>query len=116
MLVGYMDVALGYQDLSVGPPRVVPRADGRFDVTFRHRPPEGTRTVQIAGSFNRDYSPDQTLMGPDDRGIYAATVPLPAGEYKYKYVHDGKSYRHDPANWRQAGYFNDSVLEVGKVR
>ena len=53
MLVGYMDVALDYQDLSVGPPRVVARADGQFDVTFRHHPPEGTKTVHLAASFQQ---------------------------------------------------------------
>jgi hypothetical protein len=30
MLIGYMDVALDYQDLSIGPPRVTARADGQF--------------------------------------------------------------------------------------
>ena len=39
---------------------------------------------------------------------------VPAGRYKYKYVHDGQKYRHDPANWRQNGFFNDSDLIVGK--
>jgi thiol-disulfide isomerase/thioredoxin len=114
MLIGYMEVALDYQDLSVGPPRVVARADGQFDVTFRHRPPEGTKTVHIAASFNKDYSPVQELDGPDAQGFYTATVIVPAGEYKYKYVHDGNKYRHDPSNWRQTGFFNDSVLNVGK--
>ncbi len=42
------------------------------------------------------------------------TVVVPAGKYKYKYVHDGNRYRHDPANWRQMGFFNDSELTVGK--
>ena len=27
----------------------------------------------------------------------------------------GGAYRHDPANWRQAGFFNNSVLTVGKT-
>ena len=114
MLIGYMDVALDYQDLSVGPPKITARADGKFDVTFRHRPPEGTRTVHLAASFNKDYSPVQQLDGPDDRGFFTTTVVLPAGRYWYKYVHDGKKYRHDPANWRQTGYFHDSVLVVGR--
>jgi peroxiredoxin len=116
MLIGYMDVALDYQDLSVGRPRVTARADDRFDVTFRHRPPEGTKTVHIAASFNKDYSPVQKLDGPDDRGFFTTTLVLPEGRYVYKYVQDGKNYRHDPANWRQTGYFNDSVLAVGKPK
>jgi peroxiredoxin len=114
MLVGYMNVALDYQDLSVGPPKVIARADGRFDVTFRHKPPEGTSTVRLAASFNKDYSPVQELGGPDPHGFFMATVVVPAGSYKYKYVHDGGKYRHDPANWRQMGFFNDSLLNVGR--
>jgi peroxiredoxin/mono/diheme cytochrome c family protein len=112
MLIGYMDVALDYQDLSVGPPRVVARGDGQFDVTFRHRPPQGTRTVHLAASFHKDYSPVDELEGPDQTGFFTTTVVVPAGEYKYKYVHDGNKYRHDPANWRQIDFFNDSVLSV----
>ena len=86
---------------------------GLWNGTFRHRPPEGTRTIHLAASFNKDYSPAQQLDGPDDRGFFSTTVVLPAGRYWYKYIHDGKKYRHDPANWRQTGYFNDSVLTVG---
>jgi peroxiredoxin len=116
MLIGYMDAALDYQDLSTGPPKVVARGDGQFDVTFRHHPPEGTKTVHLAASFHKDYSPAEELDGPDPQGFFTTTVVVPAGEYKYKYVHDGNKYRHDPANWRQTGYFNDSVLKVGEVK
>jgi len=116
MLIGYMSVALDYQDLSVGPPKVVARADGQFDVTFRHHPPEGTKTVHLAASFHKDYSPVDKLDGPDEKGFFTTTVVVPAGQYKYKYVHDGNKYRHDPANWRQTGYFNDSVLTVGEAK
>jgi hypothetical protein len=114
MLIGYMDLALDYQDLKVSPPKVAARGDGLFDVTFRHHPPDRTRTVHLAASFNKDYSPVQLLDGPDSEGFFTTTVAVPAGRYKYKYVHDGNKYRHDPANWRQTGFFNDSVLTVGK--
>jgi peroxiredoxin len=114
MLVGYMDVALDYQNLSDGSPKATPRDDGKFDVTFRHRPPEGTETVHLAGSFNKDWSPVQKLDGPDNQGMFTTTLVLPTGRYEYKYVQDGKNYRHDPANWRQAGFFNNSVLTVRK--
>ncbi len=76
MLIGYMYVALDNQDLSVGPPTVVARADGQFDVTFRHYPPEGTKTVQVAVSFNKDYSPVQELDGPDATGFFTTTVAI----------------------------------------
>jgi hypothetical protein len=114
MLVGYMDVTLRYQDMSVPAPTVTARADGDFDVTFTHRPPDGTKSVHLAASFNPDYSPVQELEGPDEDGIYRATIRVAPGQYKYKYVHDGTKYVHDPANWRQTGFFNDSVLVVGR--
>ena len=82
-------------------------------VNLLSNPPEGTKSVHLAASFNPDYSPVQKLDGPDERGFFATTVVVDAGEYKYKYVHNGNKYRHDPANWRQTGYFNDSVLIVG---
>ena len=81
-------------------------------MTFRHRPPDGTRRVHLAASLNKDYAPVQALAGPDAQWLYMTTVIVPAGQYKYKYVHDGNKYRHDPANWRQTGYFNDSLLTV----
>ncbi|SIO33705.1 Peroxiredoxin [Singulisphaera sp. GP187] len=115
MLVGYMDVALGYQDLSVPAPSATPRGDGDFDVTFRHRPPAGTKSVQLAATFNKDFSPVQKLDGPGPDGLYTTTISLPPGRYEYKYVQDGKHYRHDPANWQQTGFFNNSVLTIGKV-
>ena len=39
-----------------------------------------------------------------------------AGTYEYKYVLDGTRWRHDPGNRRQAGYYHNSVIEIGKVR
>lgn len=113
MLIGYMNVALGYQDLRDGPPTIASRPDGKFDVTFRHRPPEGVKTVHLAAGFNDDFSPAQELTGPDARGFFTVTVAVPTGYYKYKFVHDRQKYRHDPANWRQFGYFHDSLLTVG---
>ena len=84
-------------------------------MTFRHRPPEGVKTVYLAASFNNDYvTGPAELDGPDAQGFYTTTVAVAPGQYKYKYVHDGNKYRHDPANWRQTGFFNDSVLTVGK--
>jgi len=68
MLIGYMDVALGYQDLSVPAPSAIARGDGKFDVTFRHRPPAGTKSVHLAGTFNKDFSPVQGLDGPGPDG------------------------------------------------
>ena len=36
-------------------------------------------------------------------------------EYEYKYVLDGKAWRHDPGNRLQAGGYHNSVLKVAKA-
>jgi hypothetical protein len=98
MLIGYMDVAIGDQDLTIGPPKVIASANGKFDVTIRHRPSAGSKTVHLAASFKKDYSPCDELNGLSAEGLFTTTVIVPAGLYQYKYVHHGTKYRHDPAN------------------
>jgi 1,4-alpha-glucan branching enzyme len=89
-------------------------ADGRYEVTFRYRPPTGTKAVYLAGTFN-DWKPTARKMeGPDDSGRFHTTIALNAGNHEYKFVLDGTRWRQDPGNRRQAGYYHNSVLEVGK--
>ena len=38
------------------------------------------------------------------------------GIHEYKYLLDGAKWRHDPGNRLQAGYYHNSVLELGKAR
>jgi hypothetical protein len=52
------------------------------------------------------------MDGPDGEGFYTADVTLPAGQYEYKYVINGKEWRADPGNRDMAGYFGNSVLVV----
>jgi Glycogen recognition site of AMP-activated protein kinase len=54
------------------------------------------------------------MDGPDKEGRFEAKLTLDAGSHEYKYVLDGTRWRHDPGNRRQAGYFNNSVLVLGK--
>ena len=83
----------------------------------RHLPPSSAQGYEDGlprRQLQQDWSPVQKLDGPDKQGVFTTTLVLPAGRYEYKYVQDGKNYRHDPANWRQAGFFNNSVLTVSK--
>jgi hypothetical protein len=115
MLVGYVEIALAEQDLSLGEPTIRKRDDGRHEVTFRYRPPAGTKAVYLAGTFN-DWKPTALKMdGPDDSGRFQTKLVLNSGIYEYKYVLDGTRWRHDPANRRQAGDYHNSVLAVGKA-
>ena len=114
MLVGYVEVALADQDLALGEPTARKRDDGRYDVTFRYRPPAGTASVYLAGTFN-DWKPTALKMdGPDESGRFETKLTLDAGTHEYKYVLDGTRWRHDPGNRRQAGYYHNSVLELGQ--
>lgn len=115
MLVGYMEMALGKQDLSLPPPSVEKLAEGRYEVTFRYRAPAGTKAVFLAGTFNEWNTSKQPMTGPDDEGRFTTKLVLDGGHHEYKFVLEGKTWRHDPSNPRQAGIYNNSVLEVGKA-
>jgi 1,4-alpha-glucan branching enzyme len=116
MLVGYVEVALADQDLALGEPEARKRDDGRYDVTFRYRPPAGTASVYLAGGFNDWKQTALKMDGPDKSGEFRTTLTLDAGTHEYKYVLDGTKWRHDPGNRRQEGYYHNSVLELGKGR
>jgi peroxiredoxin len=115
MLVGYVEVALADQDFSQGGPEVHTLADGRREVIFRYKPPAGTKSVYLAGTFN-DWKPDVLEMeGPDASGRFEKKMVLNAGDYEYKFVIEGKRWRHDPGNRRQTGDYHNSVLRVAKA-
>jgi len=112
MLVGYFDMALADQDLRAGLPDVKALSDGQYEVFFHYQAPVGTKAVFLAGEFN-DWKPDAHKMdGPDAKGLFTTKLTFKPGRYEYKYVLEGKTWRHDPANPYQAGYFHNSVLSV----
>ena len=116
MLVGYVEVALADQNLSLGGPTTRKLDDGRHEVTFGYHPPAGTKSVYLAGTFN-DWKPNVLKMdGPDDSGRYQTKLVLAPGTHEYKFVLDGTRWRQDPGNGRQTGYYQNSVVEVGKSR
>jgi hypothetical protein len=55
------------------------------------------------------------MDGPDDSRRFQAKLVLAAGTYEYKYVLEGTRWRHDPGNRRQAGYYHNSVVQIGKT-
>jgi peroxiredoxin/mono/diheme cytochrome c family protein len=116
MLVGYVEVALADQNLSLGGPTIRKLDDGHHEVTFRYCPPAGTQAVYLAGTFN-DWKPNALKMdGPDDSGRYQTKLILDPGTHEYKFVLDGTRWRQDPGNGRQTGDYHNSVVEVGKSR
>ena len=93
-------------------PAVRPVGDS-YEVTFRYKPPEGTKSVAVVGTFNDWDKAASPLAGPEADGYYAATLPLDAGTYEYKYVMDGEVWRSDPENLHQVGRHGNSLLRVG---
>lgn len=71
--------------------------------------------VHVAGDFN-DWQPASTALSrTDDRGRWSIELPLPAGQYRYRYVVDGR-WQEDPHNKHtEVNEFGDhnSVVEVG---
>jgi peroxiredoxin len=114
MLVGSFEFAAPDQDLSLGLPEVRPADDGRFEVRFKYKPPAPVDAVYLAGNFN-DWQPREHAMeGPNADGFYSTSVPLAAGTYEYKFVLDGEDWKSDPANPRHTGFYQNSVLDVGR--
>ncbi len=112
MLVGYFDVALAEQDLTLGGPRVEPRDDGRSSVSFRYKPPVAANKVYLAGDFNEWKPDDLEMRGPDQAGFYTRAIDLSAGKHEYKYVIDGKIWKYDPGVREQEGFYHNSVVVV----
>ncbi|MBI2571358.1 MAG: hypothetical protein HYV63_30495 [Candidatus Schekmanbacteria bacterium] len=103
-----------------------PRESARIPVTFRFRPPAGTQSVQLAGSFNGWANTEHGAFKQDEAyllkdggadGLWILTIDLPAGDYPYKFVLDGHVWMADP---EADAYVNDGfgghngVIFVGR--
>jgi hypothetical protein len=113
MMVGTFGATLADQDLSAGRPRVRQVAEDRFEVRFRYRPETAAKHVYLAGSFN-EWSPASHAMdGPDAGGWYSTVLELAPGRHEYKFVIDGETWKSDPGNPDDAGFYHNSVLWAG---
>lgn len=74
----------------------------------------GAQQVHVAGDFN-SWSPEATPMTQNGReGGFLATLPLPPGRYRYRYVIDGR-WVNDPNNqYVESNPYGelDSIVEV----
>jgi len=116
MMVGYLNFALLDQDLALGAPSARALGDGRFEVTFRYRPGAPARTLAVVGTFNDWQLEANPMQGPDSEGRYSARVVLGPGPHEYKFVIDGQTYRHDPGNPEQVGFYHNSVVKLDAGR
>lgn len=53
-------------------------------------------SVAVTGNFNRWDSRGHALSGPDGRGVWSVTLPLPPGRYEYAFIIDGTVWQADP--------------------
>ncbi|MFA5038202.1 MAG: isoamylase early set domain-containing protein [Candidatus Omnitrophota bacterium] len=69
-------------------------SSGSKKVEFRISAPQAN-WVGIAGDFN-DWKPDTLVARKDKKGVWKASLTVPAGTYEYKFVVDG-SWIEDPS-------------------
>jgi len=103
-------IGAGGSDVSGGEGPEVTETGIRFTLYARD-----AESVAIAGSFN-NWSKTADQLGFDEReGVWEIVIPLPPGEYEYKFVIDGKEWIADPGNPEVTedgfGGYN-SVIEV----
>jgi serine protease AprX len=86
----------------------LPELMGKKTVFRQYRPAAGT--VALAGNFN-DWTPDPMVRLQE--GVWELALPLPPGEYLYKFVVDG-DWQADPNNLHLVddglGGFNSQLL------
>jgi hypothetical protein len=112
MLVGYFDVALVDQNLKLGAPAVKALPDGSFEVQFRYQAKPETKAVYLAGGFNQWKMTDLKMDGPDAQNRFTTKLVLKPGRHEYKFVIDGKDWKHDPGNLQQVGMYRNSLLTL----
>ncbi len=110
MCVGQFEAMLVEEDLSQPGPIVKSQDGEQFEVVFSYRPSDPVQAVYLAGTFN-EWKPDALKMdGPDAEGRYSTRVSLAPGVHEYKFVLDAKTWRADPANPVQVGFYHNSLL------
>ena len=71
-----------------------PLADGRVEVTFRMAL-EGISRLSLLGDFNHWNAAANPLVQTGS-GEWSATLRLPVGEYRYRYIASGSEWLNDP--------------------
>ncbi len=112
MMIGSITMSRAEQNLRLGPPRVEKIGEGKHLVHFCYRPTEPVESVYLAGSFNDWQQAKHRLDGPNKEGLYTTTLELDSGEYEYKFVLDGKTWKNDPGNSEVVGFYQNNVVRV----
>ena len=82
------------------------------DVEFTMPADVEARSVAVAGDFN-DWSPTANPLLADDQGAWRATVPLPPGRHRFRYVIDGQRWEND---WAADDYESNDLGEQNSIK
>lgn len=85
--------------------------NGDFRVEFKFLAPEAA-SVHLVGTFNDWKAAEHRMHGPDENGLFSTHLQLKRGSHQYKFVVDGKDWRHDPANPQLIEKDNNSLLQL----
>lgn len=80
---------------------------------FSYRAPAGVRSVVVAGDFNGWSLTAAPMSDADGDGVWEASVDLPTGIHKYKFVVNGTDWRPDPRCTEPADDWGNSVIRIG---
>ncbi|MFO7914089.1 MAG: glycogen-binding domain-containing protein [Candidatus Krumholzibacteriales bacterium] len=86
-------VGLGGNEVSGGEGPQATETGIRFSLYSRN-----AESVAIAGNFNNWSKSADQLSFDERKGLWEIVIPLPPGEYEYKFVIDGKEWIADPGN------------------
>lgn len=83
--------------------------DGSIEFRF-YRP--GANGVHVAGTFNGWHQGETPMQSAGD-GWWAVALPLAAGEYRFRYIADGRWFTDFAANGVESGKGGwNSILRV----
>ncbi|WP_161984200.1 glycogen-binding domain-containing protein [Sulfuriferula plumbiphila] len=89
-------------------------AADRHEATFSLYAPQA-KSVEVIGDFNQWQSGVTLLVGPDEKGMWRAKLPLPTTLTRIEYVYwvDGAQRRIDPGQpVVQDGFFGENNVLV----
>lgn len=87
--------------------------NNEFLVTFRWRPGFDARDPGVAGTFNGWNRGGTPMQGPDAEGFFTATIRIPEGEHRYKFVSGTDGWHTDPMNTDNLDGMGNSQLLLG---
>ena len=87
-------------------------ADAQKQVSFSLKALLNTKSVHIAGDFNKWSKTANPMSDADGDGTWETTLTLEPGMYQYRYLINDVIWIKDPGNPSWAGEYSNSVMWV----